>query len=537
MCPGEKSQRWTPMIVLFLISFPFLCHSQTALEIMDSTSYIGALLGQNVTIPCVLTDKDQPEKDLNLNLVTDSVRWDMVSANGSEDNVYLFTNGRHTQYRQNSNVEGTGFKRGNASLTLYNVQQGDEGMYVCNVFVAGNKLTATHNVEVSEPPPTSHLPSIITFLVIIPVIILIASLVLYFLRLPPKILDIAGIDNLIHGKSANLSWMVSGFKPRNIEINAYLERGDQRRKIGSWKYPTPQDQNYDDVNHPKRGEGIELLGQEEIIQPLKPNFSFFSSNCLCPISITPDKRKDKGAELVIEVKHASLKTLLTKRQELNIKGDYFAAHITAPQCLKHGEEVTLTCDITKCDPEPLLITWLKEKQVIYKDGNIQDTRYTHTETRDVPHEGNVLKSSSSLKFRAKVKEDHGMKYTCKVSYNAIGKMLKPCYETLITAQPVVEQITSENVGQQMKLSCRVHSFHPKTIEIKWFKEKDELPTTDSELHIDDDGLYSASSILMYVPEKEDNGKTLRCQVDHTSLLNPEIREWKLEEQRTIGIKS
>ncbi|XP_073460202.1 uncharacterized protein [Aquarana catesbeiana] len=639
MCPGEKSQRWTPMIVLFLISFPVLCHSQTALKIMDSPPYIEALLGQNVTIPCVLTDKDQPEKDLDLNLATDSVRWDMVSSNGREAKVYLFSNGRHTPYRQNSNVEGTGFKRGNASLTLYNVQQGDEGMYFCNVFVAWNKLTATRNVEVSampivtlshyevtialgnqqsvtcyvqkfypesvkirwekrsasseisaldretynsvptktndgtfnvtslmsvkpssvqedgdqyfcivshrslkndhsesftvkvkEPPPTSHLPSIITFSVIIAVIILIAPLVLYFLRLSPKILDIAGIDNLIHGKSTNLSWMVSGFKPRNIEINAYLERGYQRRKIGSWKYPTPQDQNNDDVNHPERGEGIELLGQEERIQPLKPNFSFFSSNCLCSISITPDKRKDKGAELVIEVKHASLKTLLTKRQELNIKGDYFAAHITAPQYLKHGEEVTMTCDITKCDPEPLLITWLKEKQVIYKDGKRQDTKYEPTETRDVSHEGNVLKSSSSLTFRAKVKEDHRVKYTCKVTYTAIGKMLKPCHETLITAQPVVEQITCENVGQQMKLSCRVHSFHPKAIEIKWFKEKDELPTTDSKLDIDDDGLYSTSSILMYVLEMEDNGKTLRCQVDHQSLPNAEIREWKLEEQ-------
>lgn len=114
--------------------------------------------------------------------------------------------------------------------------------------------------------------------------------------------------------------------------------------------------------------------------------------------------------------------------------DHFAAHITAPQCLKHGEEVTLICDITKCDPGPLLITWLKGEQVIYKDGNIQDTRYTQRETRDVPHEGNVLKSSSSLTFRAKVKEDHCVKYTCKVSYNAISELLQPFHETFITGK-------------------------------------------------------------------------------------------------------
>ncbi|XP_073460201.1 uncharacterized protein [Aquarana catesbeiana] len=619
---------------------------ETALKIMDSPSPVEALLGHNVTIPCVLTDKDQPQRDLNLDLSTDSVLWEMISLSGSERKVYQLRNGHHAPYRQKSNVEENEFKSGNASLTLYNVQKTDEGKYICNVVVAGNPLTASLKVEVSampivtlssynimtqlgneqsvtcyihkfypeyvkirwekrsaaseitaldketcnsvptqaddgtfdvtsrmsvkpssvredgdqyfcivshrslksdyngsfivtvKEPPTNHLPAIIiTTSTLILVVILAIGIILYFVKLSPKILDIAGIDNLIHGKSANLSWMVSGFKPRNIKINAYLERGDQWRKIGSWKYPKPQDQNYDVVDHPKRGKGIELLGQEERIQPLKPNLSSVICNCHCSISITPDKRKDEGAELVIEVKHSSLKTLLTKRQKLNIKGDYFAAHITAPQCLKHGEEVTLTCDITKCDPEPLLITWLKDKQAIYKDGNIQDTRYTHTETRDVPHEGNVLKSSSSLTFRAKVKEDDGVKYTCKVSYNAIGEILKPCYKALITAQPVVEQITSENVGQKMKLSCRVHSFYPNTIEIKWFKEKDELPTTDSELHIDDNHLYSTSSILMYVPEMEDNGKTLRCQVDHQTLPNPEIREWKLEEQRTNGIET
>ncbi|XP_077309671.1 uncharacterized protein LOC143929634 [Lithobates pipiens] len=643
MRPGGKFLVWNAMIVLILISLPFLGYTQTALKIMDSPSPVEALLGHNVTIPCVLTDKNQPQRVLDLDLSTDSVRWEMISLSGSERKVYLLRNGHHAPYRQKSNVEENEFKSGNASLTLYNVQKTDEGKYVCDVVVAGITLTAVLKVEVSAMPivtlssykimtqpgneqsvtcyvhkfypesvkirwekrsasseitaldketcnsvptqaddgtfdvtsrmsvkpssvhedgdqyfcivshrslkndyaegftvtvkePPTNLPAIITPTLTL-VIILATSLYLYFMKLPPKILDIAGIDNLIHGKSANLSWMVSGFKPRNIEINVYLERGDQRRKIGSWKYPTPPDQNYDAVDNQKKGEEIELLRQEERIQPIKLNRSFIICTFLCSISITPDKREDKGAELVIEVIHSSLKTPLTKRRKLNIKGDYFSARILAPQCLKHGEEVTLTCNITKCDPEPLLITWLKGEQVIYKDGNIQDTRYTHREIIDVPHEGNVLKSSSSLTFRAKVKEDDGVKYTCKVSYPAIKKILKPCHETFITAQPVVEQITSENVGQQMKLSCRVHSFHPKTIEIKWFKERDELPTTDPEFNLDDDGLYSTSSILMYVPEMEDNGKTLRCQVDHQSLPNAEIREWKLEEQRTNGIEN
>ncbi|XP_040183915.1 uncharacterized protein LOC120917004 isoform X2 [Rana temporaria] len=633
--PGEMFQRWTPMILL--IGFPILCHSQTALEIMDSSSPIEAILGQNVTIPCVLTDKYQPEKDLDLNLATDSVRWNMVSSNGSEDILYLFTNGRHTPYRQKSNVKENGFKRGNASLTLYNVQQSDEGKYVCNVFVAGNKLIATRNVEVSARPivklssyeitiapgneqsvtcyvrnfypksvdirwekrshsserfpldketctsvptqaedgtfnvtslmsvkPSSveedrdqyfcivthrsfksdhfvsftvtvkDTPTIGYLLAIIIIIsmaigILAIALFAYYKKLRPEISDIAGIDDLFHGQSSNLSWMVSGFKPRDIEIRAYLERGDQRQEICSWTYPRPKVQNYGVVYNVETENGIILLEQENENKTFNPKRSGLSYSCFCSTSITPDKMKDKEAELIIEVKHAALKRLLTKRQKLNIKGDYFTAHITAPQWLKPGAEVTLTCDIKKCDPDPLFIIWRKGEKDICRDGTIEDPRYKHTEKRDVPNEGNVLMSSSSLTFTVMVKEDHGVTYTCMVIYSAIGKVLKPSLEAFVAAQPVVEPIASKHVGQQMELSCRVHSFYPQTIKIKWFKEEVALTTTDSELDTDEDGLYSTTSILMYVPEMEDIGKTFRCQVGHQSLPKAETRELKFEE--------
>lgn len=100
--------------------------------------------------------------------------------------------------------------------------------------------------------------------------------------------------------------------------------------------------------------------------------------------------------------------------------------------------MTLTCEITKCDLDPLFIIWLKGKQVICRDGTIEDPRYKHTETRDVPNERNVLKSSSSLMFTVMAKEDHGVTYTCMVIYSTIGKVLKPYLEAFVMGKVLDE---------------------------------------------------------------------------------------------------
>ncbi|XP_072277667.1 natural cytotoxicity triggering receptor 3 ligand 1-like [Pyxicephalus adspersus] len=149
MWPGLKSQ-WCQIIVI--ISFSLICPSQTALQINDNGLQVEALLGQDVTIPCVLSEKNDPRKVINLDLSTDSVRWDLTMLNGSEHKVHLFTNGVSTHYRPNSNVYEKEFKRGIASLTLHNVRKSDEGEYRCVVYVSGNKLQAVRTLEVSAKP-------------------------------------------------------------------------------------------------------------------------------------------------------------------------------------------------------------------------------------------------------------------------------------------------------------------------------------------------------------------------------------------------
>ncbi|XP_072278345.1 natural cytotoxicity triggering receptor 3 ligand 1-like isoform X2 [Pyxicephalus adspersus] len=401
------------------------------LQIIDNESLVEALLGQDVTIPCVLADKNMPQKDINLNLSTDSVRWDIRILPGKEHKVYLFTNGISTCYRPNSNVDEKEFIRGIASLTLHNVRKSDEGEYRCVVYVSGNKLQGVRTLQVSArpivtlsanlitvtlgneqsvtcyvdkfypeavkiqwkkrnafsesaldrdtcasvptpaddgtfnvtskislkptsiredgeeyfcivkhrslkndysvgftvsvtKPPTSSVP----LSVIIPLLCFLAMaltiiLCLLHTKRQPKISDIMVIDDLVYGKSSVLCWMVSYVMPGNIEIHAYLRKGSKKEKICSWKYQSPaQAQNNFAADHSTNAESIEgfrLLDRQIVIQQIKSKRSSSFYNYLCSIKILPDKKCDKDAELVIEVKHIALKPSLTKKHKLDIK--------------------------------------------------------------------------------------------------------------------------------------------------------------------------------------------------------------------------
>lgn len=132
-----------------MIFFLFF-RSEAVLQINDKPSHVEAALGKNVTLPCILTDSDQPI--LHLDLLTASVRWDMRSIDGTVHTVYLLTNRDHTVHRNKSNIEESEFIRGIASLSMGDVLESDEGEYTCSVYVTPYRLTAKISVQVSARP-------------------------------------------------------------------------------------------------------------------------------------------------------------------------------------------------------------------------------------------------------------------------------------------------------------------------------------------------------------------------------------------------
>ncbi|XP_072278346.1 natural cytotoxicity triggering receptor 3 ligand 1-like [Pyxicephalus adspersus] len=136
------------LMILLLIS-PL----KAAIHIEKMPSPIKAQLGQNVTIPCLLTYDDNQELDLNLTTV--GIRWSKITSRGSESNVYVFVNLGHEQYRPGSFIDGSQLKRGNASLTLQHLQKSDEGEYICTVISTPYLASAKAKVQLLAQPMVS----------------------------------------------------------------------------------------------------------------------------------------------------------------------------------------------------------------------------------------------------------------------------------------------------------------------------------------------------------------------------------------------
>ncbi|KAM5126055.1 natural cytotoxicity triggering receptor 3 ligand 1-like, partial [Mantella aurantiaca] len=128
----------------------FLCCIKAELHIVNTPSPITASLGKNVTIPCVLTEDDHPQLDLDLSIV--GIRWRKIYSNGSEIDVYKFLSLNHVPIRPESSIDERKLRRGDVSLTLGHVKRSDEGEYTCTVFVTPNKAWAKINVQVVAQP-------------------------------------------------------------------------------------------------------------------------------------------------------------------------------------------------------------------------------------------------------------------------------------------------------------------------------------------------------------------------------------------------
>ncbi|OCT83545.1 uncharacterized protein LOC108713439 [Xenopus laevis] len=445
-----------------------------------------------------------------------------------------------------------------------------------------NELKLNFTLSVTEPPPEDK--TTVPLVVGIFFTLIIAALC-YFLywkflkKEPPKLSPITGAEHLVHMNRATLSCLISGFRPKPIRITLWLKRnGGEEMEIDSWDSETQTGSSAPVSHHREEQRVVIDQEKEELVsngetnlppaqRPLQVEMfpiittskSQRLSNCQCTIHITPDIEEDDGAELTVKVTHSALRLPISESCRLKVRGvKPRLSRIVSPLHILHGEPLTLTCPINGFKPKPLLVTWLKvdsngrETELLSWDQgttNINDPNYSHHLAEDEREKGGEEEDDmnyfvSNLTLTPTVKEYHGTQYVCRTHHYTTEHTAEKRMEMQVLAVPELDPIENSPevlcVGEAIKLSCRIHSFHPQTLDVSWYKENEILTSYNDPILHNASGLFHFTSRITYTPCVKDIGKKFRCEVSHPSLQNPKCVSWELKhltgEPRVSAIK-
>ncbi|XP_075043668.1 uncharacterized protein LOC142103524 [Mixophyes fleayi] len=454
-------------------------------------------------------------------------------------------------------------------LTL-NPTRGDDGnKYSCIVTHRSLDTELVRNFTLTVTEREDNTGAVIGAVIgtLISTLLLVAAVLFYFTRFkkdPPILSEIMGNKEIIDMTRTTLTCQIMNFRPNDIKISVRLRRGEEMRIIHSWRSRdhTPpalmtRDSNtggdpviidVDEhqglingaVNHEERPLQIEMV---PVIKPRR----FGSFICECSIPITPSI-EDNGSELSVEVSHPALTSPVCVRRRLNVIGVApKLLTIMAPECLIHDEMVTLTCPINGFKPRALSIIWLKkdqnnqETELVTCDSTgtiIQNNKYLHN-VKEIEHDDKSYSLLSALRMKPNVYEDEGVKYICRTHHPATRRTAEQELDMEVTARPVLDNIqktqTTVSVGDQMDLSCRIHSFYPARIQVTWYKEDGtQLPSRTSDPLSEGSNLCYVTSTMNFKPTIKDVGKIFRCQVQHDSLVEPKSVTWTLTDLISAG---
>ncbi|XP_073538452.1 class I histocompatibility antigen, F10 alpha chain-like [Phyllobates terribilis] len=92
------------------------------------------------------------------------------------------------------------------------------------------------------------------------------------------------------------------------------------------------------------------------------------------------------------------------------------------------------------------------------------------------------------------------------------------------------KVSAQEKGDTMKLHCQVYGFHPRAVDVKWMKNKeDEVPSYET-THVlpNPDGTYQIRVSAEVTPK---DGDRYSCYVDHSSLEKALYTVWEPEKSR------
>ncbi|XP_078537182.1 uncharacterized protein LOC144822969 [Lissotriton helveticus] len=355
----------------------------------------------------------------------------------------------------------------------------------------------------------------------------------------PKVSEITGVEVLVHMERATLSCQITGFRPETITVKfSFSQPGKKSTEFYCWPSQRHTDRNDMEATVPLRNnlEMAEHVGSINGQADIKSHWDGTYS-LSCRIIIVPDADKHDGAELCLTIKHNALEEPVHQTHLLSVVRRHpKVSEIMEPPKIFHQESITLACPINGFKQSPLKLTWIKKKQskeeeeelVEYDSGtakvNYFSEKYSHT-TSETPFRDGTFSILSALSFVPSITADNQAVFLCRILHYATKAKDEKTLTLCVTAQPTLDPIQAVPeqpcTEDKLTLSCRIHSFFPQTLDVKWYKnDDDEIQNiTLRDITRGPDGLCSCTTSIAFTPCKKDVGKAFTCRVAHESLKN------------------
>ncbi|OCT82139.1 hypothetical protein XELAEV_18024651mg, partial [Xenopus laevis] len=510
---------WAPPCFIWFLLISLSLTGTDALGVKTSDSPIKSLRNQDAFIPCTVTEYGAGKLDVKLL----SVIWTLKSLNGSEEWVYLYKSGHHTPTRPGSYISDSDLITGNVGLHLPRVQFTDEGEYTCTVIYTPNKAVGKSALQASVQPAT---------------------------KLEPP--DVSGLL----GTEKTVQCAACGFYPKDITIQ-WVKRLSETNCISLDKDSCTGDTSENEdgafnvTSHLTIKPSLEdngrrylcIIKHRSLENKLKLNFTLSIPGKF--ISPPPEDKTTVPVLVVIflTIIIAALRCFLywkfLKKEPPKLSS------ISGVEHLVHMNKATLSCQIIGFRPKPIRITlWLKRKGEEEMEIHFCDlkacssTPVAHyrdeecvvigTEREGLMRNGNVTNLPLAqrplsisycqclIHITPDIEEDDGAELTVRVTHSALRLPIsESCRLEVTQAVPKLDPIlaSSETVygGQEIGLSCRNHSFLPKSLTVFWYKE-DELLEPYNDQILDANGLFYFTSHINYRPCVRDIGKKFRWPI-------------------------
>uniref|UniRef100_A0A6J0UD81 Natural cytotoxicity triggering receptor 3 ligand 1 n=1 Tax=Pogona vitticeps TaxID=103695 RepID=A0A6J0UD81_9SAUR len=511
-------------LLTLLVGLGQLLQSAETMEVKMSRQRT-AHFGEDVVLQCDIIEHSPSELDIKKMAVV----WHQETSgvNGKKE-LYLFLGGKHTSNRNGSRLDESELEKGNAALFLPQIQAKDEGAYTCSVTVTPDHAEGTTILEVLAEPVVSLTPSKVTVE-----------------RGTEKTLSCT-VDKF-YPSSIVIYWQKISKHTQDQSVSAKdicnelpVENGDSTFSVSSKLRLQPSSQ--DDGNN------YSCIVEHRSF-PVKAVFS-----AILTVTDPPVDWKVQALPIVLVFVVLVIIILcgiayyayLSKRQPTIMA-------MVGNTDLKHLEQARLQCLFSGFRPKHLDLAFFliihpqNKKQKIFSWntsalGNVeqgnenvpllqqQDMFSFYPTLLAKPRR--TFDASCQIYILPDVRTVENFELLLEVKHGALQHTETKAFR--VTAPPLLDQIQCATdmpkSDEPLRLSCRIHSYFPQTINVQWYKNDLPLQTKPfvSSSAEGPDGFFSCSSSITYCPEASDIGTRFFCKANLTDSQQCRESVWELK---------